>query len=167
VLGVASGSATITYIISNTCGSDTALYGVTINALPDARTISGYSTVCAGASIDLSPSGTGGGTWASSDHSIATVEVLTGVVTGVAAGTVTVTYSYTGLCGTAIATKTITVNALADAGCGLGDVPTRYECSRSPRLLRVALGLELGIPPDKDRRRNLQQLTPANFLWKA
>jgi len=55
-----------------------------------------------------------GGSWTSSNTSIATVNATTGVVTGVTASTATMTYTVagTGGCADATATRTVTVNPL-------------------------------------------------------
>lgn len=66
-----------------------------------------------------------GGTWTSSNTLIATVNPATGVVTGVAAGTVTITYAVTGCGGTAYATKLVTV-APFDGIAGNVIFPTSY-----------------------------------------
>lgn len=73
-------------------------------------------TISLTSSLSVSPSKDASGytaTWTSSDPTKATVSA-SGVVTGLAAGTVTITVSYTLLNGsTATATKTITVNAVS------------------------------------------------------
>ena len=100
--GSASGVDTIYYTAS---GMQT-YYVITNTANP--TTISGSSTVCVSQQVSLTD-GIAGGTWSSSDISKATVNSSTGVVGGVAGGTVTISYS-TG-CGTP-ATFPMTVNAL-------------------------------------------------------
>ena len=74
--------------------------------------ISGTTSLCVGASTTLTGSGTAAATspWTSSDIAVATV--LQGVVTGVDAGTVTITYTDDNGCST---TENITVNALPAA----------------------------------------------------
>ncbi|WP_379966252.1 Ig-like domain-containing protein [Epilithonimonas sp. UC225_85] len=75
------------------------------------RTISGTSTICPGASgasqLTVTPSGGTGVTWVSSNTAVATVS-STGLVTGVAAGTATITYTDDGICTLPLL---ITVNA--------------------------------------------------------
>ncbi len=114
VHGVAAGTATITYHITNSCGSADSLRTVTVNPQPSVGGISGASTVCAGANIPLTNS-VSGGTWSSSSASIASVNSA-GSVRGVAAGTANITYSVTNSCGTADTFKTITVIATPTAG---------------------------------------------------
>ena len=99
--GIATGTATITYI----AGGCTATRNVTVSAGP--APITGATSVCAGSSTTLSTT-TGGGTWTSSNTSIARVGSLTGTVTGVAAGSVIITYSLGSGC---VVTWPMTVNA--------------------------------------------------------
>ncbi len=112
--GVSAGTATISYTITNGCGSASTTAVVTVNPLPDAGTLSGALTVCAGSSTMLS-SNISGGAWSSSGTSVATVST-TGNVSGVSAGTATISYTVTNGCGTASSTTIVTVNPLPDAG---------------------------------------------------
>lgn len=103
VTGVTGGVATITYSLGTGC---VATRGITVNPQPGA--ITGPSGMCAGTLATLTSSTTGG-RWTSSAVSVATVNSTSGLVTGVAAGSTTITYSIpaTGC----IATKTLTVNS--------------------------------------------------------
>ncbi len=114
VTGVSAGSATISYSVTNSCGTTIATHTIAVATAPNAGIITGLSTVCAGSSITLSDT-TGSGTWSSSASSVATTS-STGVVTGVTTGTTTISYSVSNSCGTAVATHTITVNSLPNAG---------------------------------------------------
>jgi hypothetical protein len=76
--------------------------------------ITGVSVVCASSSITMSNT-TAGGVWSSNNTSIATVNSA-GIVTGVAAGTTTISYTRTIACGSATATRVVTVNPLPSAG---------------------------------------------------
>jgi trimeric autotransporter adhesin len=109
VTGVAAGTTTISYTVTNSFGSSYATKVVTVNALPSAGTITGTATVTAGSTTTLS-NATTGGAWSSSAAGIATVG-STGVVTGVAAGTATISYTVTNTCGSAVATRVVTVSA--------------------------------------------------------
>lgn len=97
VTGVTAGSCNITYTHSG-CYA-TALVTVTASISP----ISGATSTCAGttATVTATPSG---GVWNSSNTSVATISAM-GVVTGVTAGTVTITYAI----GTAYVTRAFTV----------------------------------------------------------
>ncbi len=82
----------------------TSSYWVTSSTVP---AIGGLSSVCSGSTITLTNS-LSGGTWSSSNTSVATVS-SSGVVTGISAGTAVITYAGPSSgCYTA-ATKTITV----------------------------------------------------------
>ncbi len=114
VSGISAGTATISYTVTNGCGTALATTIVTVNPLPDAGVISGASSVCVGSSTTLS-SMVSGGVWTSTNTSIATVST-TGSVTGVAAGTATISYTVTNGCGAATTASVVTVNPLPDAG---------------------------------------------------
>lgn len=108
VTGVAAGTATISYAVTNMCGTANALKTVTVYPMPDAGVITGPVAVCTGASIKLTDA-TPGGVWSTSNTS---ATVTGGIVSGVAAGLDTVQYSVTNFCGTAVADYAITVNAV-------------------------------------------------------
>jgi uncharacterized protein YjdB len=113
--GVTSGTTTISYTVTNSCGTAVATKVVTLSAAPTAGVISGPTTVCAGSNITLS-STVSGGTWASSNTTIATIGSASGVLNGASAGVVVITYTNANTCGTATATYNITVNPLGSAG---------------------------------------------------
>ncbi|MFY7886072.1 MAG: Ig-like domain-containing protein [Dolichospermum sp.] len=79
---------------------------ITINALP---TITGNSLACINATLQLTGSATANATnpWVSSNPAVATVS-STGLVTGITAGTTTITYTNSNGCSI---TKVITINA--------------------------------------------------------
>ncbi|MES2703270.1 MAG: T9SS type A sorting domain-containing protein [Bacteroidota bacterium] len=112
VTGVTAGTATIRYAV----GALAVTKIVTVTALPAAGTISGTGTLTTGTTAALSSSVTGGA-WSSSTTAIATVSG-TGVVSGVSAGTAIISYTVTNSCGTARATKTVTVNAATTTTAG-------------------------------------------------
>ncbi len=116
VHGVAAGSATISYSATNSCGTDVATQSITVNPLPDAGSVSGATTLCVAATTTLTSSGSTGGTWSSSNTARATVDASTGDVTGVGAGSVTISYAVTNSCGTDVATQSMTINPLPNAG---------------------------------------------------
>ena len=112
VTGLSAGVATITYTVTNACGTASATKAITISSLPVAGTISGASIVCTGASISLTDPATGG-IWTASNGN---ATVTGGLVTGVSVGTDTILYVVSNACGTASATKIITINPFPFAG---------------------------------------------------
>ncbi|NDC42032.1 MAG: hypothetical protein EBZ77_10865 [Chitinophagia bacterium] len=115
VTGVHAGTATITYIYTNSCGSDTATTTLTVNPLPVSGSISGTDSVCEGSSVTLAAS-LPTGAWTSGSVAIASVDGTTGEVFGLSAGTVTISYSITNVCGTADSLFAFTVLPLPHAG---------------------------------------------------
>ncbi len=119
VTGVSAGTATITYTATGSggCSNATATRNVTVTAAPVAGTLSGTQAICVGGTTTFT-STSAGGSFSSSDITIATVNASTGVITGVAAGTATITYTITGSggCADAIVTRTVTVTAAPNAG---------------------------------------------------
>ncbi len=113
VTGSTAGSDLISYTVSNSCGSATATYAVTVLPLPDAGTISGStSSVCPAATIVLTD-GAAGGTWSALNTNAG---VVSGTVAGATAGTDVISYTVINSCGTANATYPITINPSPDAG---------------------------------------------------
>jgi hypothetical protein len=72
--------------------------------------------VIIGNNITLSDVAAGTGTWSSSNTSIASVVSSTGVVTGVSAGTITITYTVDNGCGAATATYGVSVTTSRPGG---------------------------------------------------
>ncbi|MDP1811877.1 MAG: gliding motility-associated C-terminal domain-containing protein, partial [Sediminibacterium sp.] len=108
VTGVSSATVTITYTNNNGCAQTAT---VTVNALPVVASITGSSSVCIGSTIPLANT-TVDGTWSSGTTGVATISG-TGVLSGVAAGSSVINYSYTNGNGcTASVSSTKTVNAL-------------------------------------------------------
>ena len=108
--GVGPGSATITYTVSNSCGSTFATE-VLYTGMTAAGSVSGTDTVCVGSSTTFSDAVTGGvGVWSSSNTSVASVDG-SGDVTGLAFGQATISYTYSNGFGSAYATHPIFVNA--------------------------------------------------------
>lgn len=86
ITGYSPGTVTVSYTVASGC---VATAVATISPLPAA--ISGTTQVCAGASTTLA-SATTAGTWTSSNTAIATI-APGGLVTGMAAGTATISYT--------------------------------------------------------------------------
>jgi uncharacterized protein YjdB len=107
VTGNALGTATISYTVTNSCGSASATIVVTVTAAANAGTLSGADSVCQADTIHLA-STVSGGSWSASNLSVATVST-SGVVTGVASGTVVISYIVSNSCSADTATKTVFV----------------------------------------------------------
>lgn len=103
-----AGIYTHTVIANNDGCTAQASAVTTVNPLPS--TITGSDNVCVGSTITLS-NGTAGGTWAASNTN-ATVSATTGIVTAIASGTVTISYTSTDGC---YVTKAVTINAAPSA----------------------------------------------------
>lgn len=116
VFGVAIGTATISYTVTNACGTATATKTIAIDGAPPVGAIAGLSSVCVGSSITLTDA-TPGGTWSNTNT---TTSVVSGIVRGLAAGTDTIRYTVAHACGPATVTKTVTVNPLPNAGTIMG-----------------------------------------------
>jgi Secretion system C-terminal sorting domain len=112
VLGISAGTETITYSVTNSCGTASTSSSVTVMPLPPAGAISGASSVCVGSSATLSDT-VAGGTWSATGGA---ASVSAGVVHGVSAGTETITYTTTNSCGSASAMAMVTVKPLPHAG---------------------------------------------------
>lgn len=112
ITGVSAGTATITYTVTGTggCANATSTRTVTVNAPPSAGTLSGVQAICVKGTSLFSSTVTGG-TWTSSNPAIATINPSSGLVTGVAVGTATMTYTVasTGGCASATITRTVTI----------------------------------------------------------
>lgn len=112
VSGLIAGVDTVYYVVANICGYDTALHYITVNALPDSGIILGANSVCADTSIMVTDS-VSGGVWSASNGN---ATVAGGIIRGVNAGIDTIYYSVTNVCRTAIASKTVIINPLPQAG---------------------------------------------------
>jgi hypothetical protein len=109
VSGVAPGIDTITYTVPSSVCSNTVTKIITVNVLPTVAAIGGNNAVCINSTTTLSNT-TVGGTWSSSNNATATVSA-TGVVSGIALGVDTITYSVTNANGcTSTVTQAITVS---------------------------------------------------------
>jgi hypothetical protein len=107
----------IRVIASNpsTIGTDNGV-NITVNQLPN-PILAGNSNICVGLT-SVFVSNVTGGTWSSGNTSIATVNSITGVVTGVSSGVAIINYtvSGTGTCPNATASRTVTVSPQPNAG---------------------------------------------------
>ena len=89
-LGVATGTATISYTLPNSCW---ATSNVTVNPVPGS--INGTTSSCIGASTTLTDAAAGG-TWSSDNIGVATIGSLSGIVYAASAGTANITYTIPG-----------------------------------------------------------------------
>lgn len=106
ILGSTAGGTTISYILPTGCRSTAS---VVVNPLPVAGAISGPNSICPGETVRLI-SVSSAGAWTSEDPAIATVST-TGFVTGVAPGTVLISYTASNSCGAAETDYTVTVRS--------------------------------------------------------
>lgn len=104
----------------------------TVNPGPTTAPITGTFTVCVGATTDLDDA-TPGGTWSSSTPAVGTVNNTNGIVTGISAGTTTITYHV----GTGNVTAVVTVIATPTVAAITG---TGTVCTGSTTTLSNATG---------------------------
>ena len=110
VTGGGSGSATIYYSV----GGCSVATSVTVLSKPVVY-LAGVATVCVGSVTTLTDSlYSGSGTWSSSNTAVATVSG--GIVTGVSAGSATISFAIAGTCGTGVGTKVVTVSSTTSPG---------------------------------------------------
>lgn len=113
-LTAGSQNVSLNYLNASGCTSTGPVSNtITVQATAQIAPLAGTQTVCAGATVNFSTTSTGG-TWSSSNPAIATINPNTGVVTGVAAGSATMTYTIlnsTTWCPPSTATRTVTVLA--------------------------------------------------------
>ncbi len=126
VTGVTAGTANLTYTLGTTGCRSTTLFQVH----PQPSAITGASNVCVGALTTLTNSG--GGTWSSSTPGVATVGAGTGVVTGVSAGSTSITYTLSTGCNT---NTTMYVNPL----------PSAYAVSGGGGYCSGGAGINVGL----------------------
>ncbi len=97
--------------VTGTCGTVTKSAVLTVNANP----VVADQSVCVGSTVDMGPDGT----WSSSNTAVATINATTGVVTGVAPGTSTITYTNANGC-----TDQAIVTVNANPECSITGGPT-------------------------------------------
>ena len=128
--GLAYGNDTITYNFTNACNSVSSTYDIHVDTPLAAGVISGTATLCAGSDISLSET-VSGGTWLSSNSGIAVVDG-SGTVTGVAQGSVIISYFLSNGCGASVATFAMTIEGIAAPisgpdSVGIGDMITLVD----------------------------------------
>ena len=110
ITGVAPGTDTIIYSVTNGCGVASVSHSLTINPLPNAGTISGPHAICQEATAAYSDASVGG-VWSISSSATAHIDTH-GNVTGIAGGMTVITYTQTNVCGVDSTTFAISVNPL-------------------------------------------------------
>lgn len=153
VTGLAVGNATIIYTTkanADGCTSSES-FNIAVNALPSVSAITNTGDVCIGSTRQF-VNATTGGTWASSNPTVATIS-NTGLVTGLSAGSTVISYK-TAANNNGCATSTsytLTVNATPQ---GFNDVVNTLTCTNSTlnyNLQNNINNLELGgnaVPSD-------------------
>jgi len=126
VTGVSPGTTTISYTVSDACSrTKTATRTVTVSNALNAGVITGLETICTNTSVQFSTSGDTGGTWTSSNTSVASVDA-TGLVTPLQVGATTISYELPaqGGCPSSTATLPISIITPPDVGTisGVGEV---------------------------------------------
>lgn len=105
---------TTIYTFTPNIGQDatTASMFITVSPEANAGILSGVQNICVGLTTSFSAT-IANGIWTSSDTSIASINAVTGVITGQSAGTATMTYTVLGVapCPNATATRTVSVNS--------------------------------------------------------
>jgi uncharacterized protein YjdB len=109
VSGVSAGYTIITYSVSGVCGVGYNTKWITVPGAPSAGSISGPATMYTGATATFYD-WVSGGVWSSSNPSVATIS-STGVVTAIAVGTTTISYTVSACGGSATTTVPLTVSA--------------------------------------------------------
>ena len=123
--GLQTAPGVYTIVATNIADNSTfTISSITLAITTDA--ITGPSSVCQGAAVTLS-NATGGGTWSSSIPAVASISA-SGVVTGIAAGTTTITYK---MPSGVTATLPFTVNPLPTANAG----PDQTVCASNPTVV--------------------------------
>ncbi|MES2287062.1 MAG: Ig-like domain-containing protein [Bacteroidota bacterium] len=110
VTAVSAGTANITYTLSSGCNPTSSFLTLTVSPNVSAGTVSGTTPLCTGSSDTYTSNGDIGGVWSSSDLLIATVVAGTGVVTTVAPGTATISYTVAGCGGPSVSSLILTVD---------------------------------------------------------
>lgn len=111
--GMFQGYDTLYYIVTNSCGSDTATKAVWIRPLANADFIVGDADLCVGDTVKYF-SGAAGGTWFSTNHSSLLFD--TSKLVAIAPGNDTLYYRVENACGVDTALRFITLTEYPDAG---------------------------------------------------
>lgn len=127
------------YLVSGTCNAYSSTATITVNSLPAVASITGSTSFCASAGTTLSNT-TAGGVWSSSNTGVATIN-SSGAVSGIAAGTSTITYTVTNGNGcSSAATMVVTVNPVLAAPGSVTATPATIASGSSSNLNAVSTG---------------------------
>jgi uncharacterized protein YjdB len=111
-----AGTTNITYTVKG-CTPVSSFKTLTVNGNVNAGTVSGTTSLTVGASTTYTSNGTPGGSWSSTNTTVATVNVTTGQVLAIGAGNTNITYTVNSGCGSpASAFKTLTVGTCTGGG---------------------------------------------------
>jgi sugar lactone lactonase YvrE/uncharacterized protein YjdB len=121
VHGSSVGATTVTYSVSNACGTGQVSLPLTVETLPLVGVITGGDSVCLGGALSLSDTSLGG-FWLTTDPIIATVEYATGIVHGVGVGTVSLSYYVSNVCGVGVMNTDVVVKPLPSVAPITGDI---------------------------------------------
>ncbi len=126
-------TSAVTHTAGYNCGGDGLLTITVLCTAPTGGSISGPAVMCSGSTSTFTDAtGTAGGVWTSSNPAIASVVGATGLVTaGGTPGVATITYTIALACGTASATKSLTVNPLPNAGTITGPLEVCHTSTTS------------------------------------
>ena len=129
VVGVGVGIDTISYTLTNGCGTTVATYALSIGMPADWGVISGPSLICMGSSVTMSETATGGSWVTSGQHTTIT---SSGVVTGTSAGTDTIFYWVSAPCGQTFAYFIIQVDTNGTPLVSISANPGTTSCESIP-----------------------------------
>ena len=143
VTGTTTGTSTIEYVVTNTCGADTAIFTLYTDTLPTESPIIATASLCVGASVTISDSVSGSSVsvvpgLSNGNMTLDTISGMPYVLgTGVSEGLDTLTLIATNMCGSATTTKVFTVNGLPLAGSISG---TDSVCAGSEVVWSATIG---------------------------
>ncbi len=115
-----------TITASNGCsltGNPVSSTSITVSPGQNAGTVSGLSPLCIGATNNYSSNGDLGGTWSTSNPSVAIVNPVTGLVTALSTGSANISYTVTGCTGTVSTLQVVNVPLNANPGIVSGTSP--------------------------------------------
>ncbi len=174
--GLSAGTYTGTLIVTNSnynFQSSGIEISIVVNS-PNTGILSGTQEVCLNGSTTLT-STVSGGTWSSSNPGVATIDNSTGEVTGISAGTVTMSYTVTDINGCSkTATLIVTVNSIptnVTAGASesiicLGDSVDLNASASSSTITTTVLSENFNSTPTGWVTNNASSGgTPANAAW--